>query len=182
MYFGSGPIRIGQGIEFDYCSVHNVWSLKKEGYETIIINNNPETVSTDFDVADRLYFEPLTVEDVENIIELEKPYGVVVQFGGQTAIKLTKDLLKMGVNILGTSAENVDKAEDREKFDKALENCGIPRPKGKTVFTTKEALETSNQLGYPVLIRPSYVLGRTRNGNCIFRYRYRILYGNNKQD
>ena len=156
---GSGPIRIGQGIEFDYCSVHNVWSLKKEGYETIIINNNPETVSTDFDIADKLYFEPLTKEDVENIIELEKPYGVVVQFGGQTAIKLTKDLLKMGVNILGTSAENVDKAEDREKFDEVLENCEIIRPQGATIFTIEEALKISNELGYPVLIRPSYVLG-----------------------
>ena len=159
MVLGSGPIRIGQGIEFDYCSVHSVWALAQEGYETIIVNNNPETVSTDFDIADKLYFEPLTPEDVENIVRLEKPDGAVVQFGGQTAINLTESLIKMGVQILGTSAENVDAAEDRELFDEILEQCCIPRPKGQTVFTTEEALEAANKLGYPVLIRPSYALG-----------------------
>lgn len=159
LVLGSGPIRIGQGIEFDYCSVHSVWSLKDSGYETIIINNNPETVSTDFDIADKLYFEPLTSEDVESIVRLEKPDGAVVQFGGQTAIKLTQDLMNMGVPILGTSAENVDAAEDRELFDAILEECQIPRPKGHTVFTTEEALEAAGELGYPVLVRPSYVLG-----------------------
>ncbi len=156
---GSGPIRIGQGIEFDYCSVHSVISLKQLGYETIIINNNPETVSTDFDIADKLYFEPLTREDVENIIDVEQPYGAIVQFGGQTAIKLTKALKEMGVRILGTSEENMDRAEDREKFDEALEKCGILRPKGDTVFTVDEAKQVANKLGYPVLVRPSYVLG-----------------------
>ena len=159
MVLGSGPIRIGQGIEFDYCSVHSVWALSEEGYETIIVNNNPETVSTDFDIADKLYFEPLTPEDVENIVNIEKPDGAVVQFGGQTAIKLTEALIKMGVKILGTSAENVDAAEDRELFDEILEQCCIPRPAGKTVFTTEEALEAAAELGYPVLVRPSYVLG-----------------------
>ena len=159
LVLGSGPIRIGQGIEFDYCSVHSVWALSKKGYETIIINNNPETVSTDFDIADKLYFEPLTAEDVENIVRLEKPDGAVVQFGGQTAIKLTEALLKMGVPILGTSAENVDAAEDRELFDEILEKCQIPRAAGKTVFTVEEALEAAHELGYPVLVRPSYVLG-----------------------
>ena len=157
--FGSGPIRIGQGIEFDYCSVHCVWSLKEEGYEAIICNNNPETVSTDFDTGDRLYFDPLTKEDVESIIETEKPYGVVVQFGGQTAIKLTRHLADMGVNILGTSADSIDAAEDRERFDELLEKCGIPRPEGFTVMTTEEAVEVADKLGYPVLLRPSYVLG-----------------------
>lgn len=156
---GSGPIRIGQGIEFDYCSVHSVWALRRSGYETIIINNNPETVSTDFDIADKLYFEPLTPEDVENIVDLEQPDGAVVQFGGQTAIKLTEALINMGVKILGTSAENVDAAEDRELFDEILEKCCIPRPAGHTVFTTEEAIEAANELGYPVLVRPSYVLG-----------------------
>ena len=159
MVLGSGPIRIGQGIEFDFCSVHSAWSLEKSGYETIIVNNNPETVSTDFDVANKLYFEPLTPEDVRNIVDLEKPDGAVVQFGGQTAIKLTESLMKMGVPILGTSAENVDAAEDRELFDEILEQCGIPRPKGHTVFTVEEALKAANELGYPVLVRPSYVLG-----------------------
>ena len=159
MVLGSGPIRIGQGIEFDFCSVHSVWALSKEGYETIIVNNNPETVSTDFDVADKLYFEPLTAEDVESIVDLEKPDGAVVQFGGQTAIKLTEALMKMGVPILGTSAGNVDAAEDRELFDEILEECCIPRPKGTTVFTCEEALEVAHKLGYPVLVRPSYVLG-----------------------
>ncbi len=157
--FGSGPIRIGQGIEFDYCSVHCVWSLKEAGYEAIICNNNPETVSTDFDTGDRLYFDPLTKEDVESIIETEKPYGVVVQFGGQTAIKLTRHLADMGVNILGTSADSIDAAEDRERFDELLEKCGIPRPEGFTVMTTEEAVEVADKLGYPVLLRPSYVLG-----------------------
>ncbi len=157
--FGSGPIRIGQGIEFDYCSVHCVWALKEMGYEAIICNNNPETVSTDFDTGDRLYFDPLTKEDVAAIIETEKPYGVVVQFGGQTAIKLTKHLSKMGVNILGTSADSIDAAEDRERFDELLNKCGIPRPAGHTVMTTEEALRAAESLGYPVLMRPSYVLG-----------------------
>ena len=159
LVLGSGPIRIGQGIEFDFCSVHCTWAVKKEGYETIIINNNPETVSTDFDIADKLYFEPLTPEDVENIVNIEHPDGAVVQFGGQTAIKLTEALLKMGVPILGTSAENVDAAEDRELFDEILEQCEIPRPKGHTVFTAEEAKKAANELGYPVLVRPSYVLG-----------------------
>ena len=159
LVLGSGPIRIGQGIEFDFCSVHCTWAFEKEGYETIIINNNPETVSTDFDIADKLYFEPLTPEDVENIVNIEKPDGAVVQFGGQTAIKLTEALMKMGVPILGTSAENVDAAEDRELFDEILEQCQIPRPKGQTVFTAEEAKKAANELGYPVLVRPSYVLG-----------------------
>jgi carbamoyl-phosphate synthase large subunit len=159
MVLGSGPIRIGQGIEFDYCSVHSVWALAGSGCETIIVNNNPETVSTDFDIADKLYFEPLTPEDVENIVDMEQPDGAVVQFGGQTAIKLTEALLKMGVPILGTSAADVDAAEDRELFDRILEECGIPRPAGRTVYTTEEALEAAKELGYPVLVRPSYVLG-----------------------
>ncbi len=206
LVLGSGPIRIGQGIEFDYCSVHSVWAFRRMGYETIIINNNPETVSTDFDVADKLYFEPLTAEDVQNIVELEKPWGAVVQFGGQTAIKLAKALTEMGVQILGTSADGVDAAEDRELFDEKpwgavvqfggqtaiklakaltemgvqilgtsadgvdaaedrelfdeiLEKCASPRAKGRTVFTTQEALQAANELGYPVLVRPSYVLG-----------------------
>jgi len=156
---GSGPIRIGQGIEFDYCSVHSVWALKEEGYETIIANNNPETVSTDFDTSDRLYFEPLTPEDIENIVETEKPDGAIVQFGGQTAIKLTKTLDELGVKIFGTAPDYIDIAEDREKFDKILEELNIPRPKGKTVFTLDEALQAANELMYPVLVRPSYVLG-----------------------
>ena len=159
LVLGSGPIRIGQGIEFDFCSVHCTWAFSREGYETIIVNNNPETVSTDFDIADKLYFEPLTPEDVESIVDLEKPDGAVVQFGGQTAIKLTESLMNMGVPILGTSAENVDKAEDRELFDQILEECGIPRPSGGTVYTAEEAKEVANRLGYPVLVRPSYVLG-----------------------
>ena len=159
LVLGSGPIRIGQGIEFDFCSVHCTWAFAKEGYETIIVNNNPETVSTDFDIADKLYFEPLTPEDVESIVDLEKPDGAVVQFGGQTAIKLTEALMKMGVKILGTSAEDVDAAEDRELFDEILEQCQIPRPKGHTVFTAEEAKKAANELGYPVLVRPSYVLG-----------------------
>ena len=159
LVLGSGPIRIGQGIEFDFCSVHCTWAFAKEGYETIIVNNNPETVSTDFDIADKLYFEPLTPEDVESIVDIEKPDGAVVQFGGQTAIKLTEALMKMGVPILGTSAENVDKAEDRELFDEILEECQIPRPTGGTVFTAEEAKEVANRLGYPVRVRPSYVLG-----------------------
>ena len=159
LVLGSGPIRIGQGIEFDFCSVHCVWAFSKAGYETIIINNNPETVSTDFDIADKLYFEPLTPEDVRNVVELEKPYGAVVQFGGQTAIGLTKALMEMGVKILGTSAEDVDAAEDRELFDNILNETGIPRASGGTVFTADEAVEVANRLGYPVLVRPSYVLG-----------------------
>mgnify|MGYP000629982566 FL=1 len=159
LVLGSGPIRIGQGIEFDYCSVHATWAFSREGYETVIVNNNPETVSTDFDIADKLYFEPLTPEDVENVVNMEHPDGAVVQFGGQTAIKLTESLMKMGVPILGTSAENVDAAEDRELFDEILEECGIPRPSGGTVYTAEEAKAVANRLGYPVLVRPSYVLG-----------------------
>lgn len=159
LVLGSGPIRIGQGIEFDYCSVHATWAFSKAGYETIIINNNPETVSTDFDIADKLYFEPLTPEDVESIVNLEKPDGAVVQFGGQTAIKLTESLMKMGVPILGTKAEDVDAAEDRELFDKILEETRIPRAAGGTVYTAEQAKEVANRLGYPVLVRPSYVLG-----------------------
>ncbi len=159
LVLGSGPIRIGQGIEFDYCSVHATWAFAKEGYETIIINNNPETVSTDFDIADKLYFEPLTPEDVENIVHVEKPDGAVVQFGGQTAIKLTESLMKMGVPILGTKAEDVDAAEDRELFDRILEETEIPRAAGGTVYTAEQAREVANRLGYPVLVRPSYVLG-----------------------
>ena len=157
LVLGSGPIRIGQGIEFDFCSVHCTWAFAKDGYETIIVNNNPETVSTDFDIADKLYFEPLTPEDVESIVDIEKPDGAVVQFGGQTAIKLTEALMKMGVPILGTSAENVDKAEDRELFDEILEECEIPRPTGGTVFTAEEAKEVANRLGYP---------GWTGNADC----------------
>ena len=159
LVLGSGPIRIGQGIEFDYCSVHSTWAFSAEGYETIIINNNPETVSTDFDIADKLYFEPLTPEDVENVVNIEKPDGAVVQFGGQTAIKLTESLIRMGVPILGTKAEDVDAAEDRELFDRILEQTQIPRAAGGTVYTAEEAKEVANRLGYPVLVRPSYVLG-----------------------
>lgn len=167
LVLGSGPIRIGQGIEFDFCSVHSTWAFSKEGYETIIINNNPETVSTDFDIADKLYFEPLTAEDVESIVDIEKPDGAVVQFGGQTAIKLTEALMKMGVPILGTAAEDVDAAEDRELFDKILEKCQIPRPAGHTVFTAEEAKKAAAELGYPVLVRPSYVLGGQGMQICI---------------
>lgn len=159
LVLGSGPIRIGQGIEFDYCSVHATWAFSKAGYETVIINNNPETVSTDFDIADKLYFEPLTPEDVENIVRQERPDGAVVQFGGQTAIKLTESLMKMGVPILGTKAEDVDAAEDRELFDRILEETEIPRAAGGTVYTAEEAKAVANRLGYPVLVRPSYVLG-----------------------
>ena len=159
LVLGSGPIRIGQGIEFDFCSVHCTWSFAKAGYETIIINNNPETVSTDFDIADKLYFEPLTPEDVENVVNIEKPDGAVVQFGGQTAIKLTESLMKMGVPILCTKAEDVDAAEDRELFDEILEQTGIPRAAGDTVYTAQEAKAAANRIGYPVLVRPSYVLG-----------------------
>lgn len=159
LVLGSGPIRIGQGVEFDYCSVHCTWSFAKEGWETIIVNNNPETVSTDFDIADKLYFEPLTAEDVESIVNIEKPDGAVVQFGGQTAIKLTEALMKMGVKILGTKAEDVDAAEDRELFDEILQKTGIPRAAGGTVFTADEAKKVANEIGYPVLVRPSYVLG-----------------------
>ena len=159
LVLGSGPIRIGQGVEFDYCSVHATWAFSKAGYETIIINNNPETVSTDFDIADKLYFEPLTPEDVESIVNIEKPDGAVVQFGGQTAIKLTESLMKMGVPILGTAAEDVDAAEDRELVDQILQQTEIPRAAGGTVFTAEEAKEVANRLGYPVLVRPSYVLG-----------------------
>ncbi|MCI9359464.1 MAG: carbamoyl-phosphate synthase large subunit [Hungatella sp.] len=170
LVLGSGPIRIGQGIEFDFCSVHSTWAFSREGYETIIVNNNPETVSTDFDIADKLYFEPLTPEDVESIVDIEKPDGAVVQFGGQTAIKLTESLMKMGVPILGTAAEDVDAAEDRELFDKILEQCRIPRPAGHTVFTADEAKKAAGKLGYPVLVRPSYVLGGQGMQICINDY------------
>ena len=156
---GSGPIRIGQGIEFDYSSVHCVWTLKELGYEVVIVNNNPETVSTDFDTADRLYFEPLNDEDVMNIIKVEKPVGVVVAFGGQTAIKLTKFLDENNIPILGTSAEGIDIAEDRERFDELLERFGISRPKGQTIMDTADAIRAANELEYPVLLRPSYVIG-----------------------
>ena len=157
--FGSGPIRIGQGIEFDYASVHCVWSLKKAGCEVVIVNNNPETVSTDFNTGDRLYFSPLTPEDVLNIVEKEKPMGTVVAFGGQTAIKLTKTLVEHRIPILGTPADSIDRAEDRGRFDELLESLGIKRAAGTTVHTEAEALEAANTLGYPVLMRPSYVLG-----------------------
>ncbi len=167
LVLGSGPIRIGQGIEFDFCSVHSTWAFAKEGYETIIINNNPETVSTDFDIADKLYFEPLTPEDVESVVDVEKPDGAVVQFGGQTAIKLTEALMKMGVPVLGTAPEDVDAAEDRELFDQILEQCQIPRPAGHTVFSAGEAKKAANKLGYPVLVRPSYVLGGQGMQICI---------------
>ena len=159
MVLGSGPIRIGQGIEFDYCSVHSVWALQQLGCETIIVNNNPETVSTDFDTADRLYFEPLTPEDITGIVNAEKPDAAIVQFGGQTAINLAGHLEKLGVPILGTPAWSIDAAEDREKFDVILNKTGIPRAKGDTVFTEEEAVEVADKLGYPVLVRPSYVLG-----------------------
>ena len=159
LVLGSGPIRIGQGVEFDYCSVHCTWAFAKKGWETVIVNNNPETVSTDFDIADKLYFEPLTAEDVESIVNIEKPDGAVVQFGGQTAIKLTEALMKMGVRILGTKAEDVDAAEDRELFDEILQKTEIPRAAGGTVFTAEEAKKVANEIGYPVLVRPSYVLG-----------------------
>ncbi len=167
LVLGSGPIRIGQGIEFDFCSVHSTWAFAKEGYETIIVNNNPETVSTDFDIADKLYFEPLTGEDVESIVDVEKPDGAVVQFGGQTAIGLTEALMNMGVPILGTAAEDVDAAEDRERFDQILEQCQIPRPAGETVYTAEEAKKAAKKLGYPVLVRPSYVLGGQGMQICI---------------
>ena len=167
LVLGSGPIRIGQGIEFDFCSVHSTWAFSREGYETIIVNNNPETVSTDFDIADKLYFEPLTAEDVESIVDVEKPDGAVVQFGGQTAIKLTEALMKMGVPILGTAAEDVDAAEDRELFDRILEQCQIPRAAGRTVFTVEEAREAARELEYPVMVRPSYVLGGQGMQICI---------------
>lgn len=159
LVLGSGPIRIGQGIEFDYCSVHCAWALREKGYEAILINNNPETVSTDFDTSDRLYFEPLTQEDVHSVVETEKPIGAIVQFGGQTAIKLTRYLEEMGVPVLGTSPKNIDAAEDREVFDQLLETCGIRRPEGETVYTTTEAVIVADRLGFPVLLRPSYVLG-----------------------
>ena len=159
MVIGSGPIRIGQGIEFDFCSVHSVWALRKMGCETIIVNNNPETVSTDFDIADRLYFEPLTPEDVLHIVQVEKPDAAVVQFGGQTAIKLAKAIEEMGIEILGTSFDSIDEAEDRERFDAILNQYGIPRAAGRMVYTCEEALKAAEELGYPVLVRPSYVLG-----------------------
>ncbi len=164
---GSGPIRIGQGIEFDYCSVHGVWALEKAGYETIIINNNPETVSTDFDISNKLYFEPLTEEDVRNVIEVEKPDGVIVQFGGQTAIKLTAFLNKLGVKILGTSAENMDRAEDREEFDEALAKCDILRPKGGTIYTVEEAKEVANRLRIPSFSKTIVCFRWSRNGYCL---------------
>lgn len=159
MVLGSGPIRIGQGVEFDYCSVHSVWALREMGLESIIINNNPETVSTDFDTSDRLYFEPLTPEDVMNIIDKEQPEGVIVQFGGQTAINLAESLAKAGVKILGTAVENIDAAEDRELFDQLLTKLQIPRPRGATVTNAQDAVAEAEQIGYPVVVRPSYVLG-----------------------
>ena len=182
LVLGSGPIRIGQGIEFDFCSVHCTWAFQKEGYETIIINNNPETVSTDFDIADKLYFEPLTPEDVENIVDLEKPDGAVVQFGGQTAIKLTEALMKMGVPILGTSAEDVDAAEDRELFDEILEQCEIPRPEGQTVFTAEEAQGAANELGYPVLVRPVLCAGRPGHADRHQRRGHRRVHRHHQPD
>jgi carbamoyl-phosphate synthase large subunit len=159
LVLGSGPIRIGQGIEFDYCSVHSAWALREMGYEAIIVNNNPETVSTDFDTSDRLYFEPLTADDVRAIIELEKPDGAICQFGGQTAIKLIQAITDMGLPILGTSADHVDAAEDRKRFDAIVAACSILRPEGTTVRTVEEAIRAAGALGYPVLVRPSYVLG-----------------------
>ena len=159
LVFGSGPIRIGQGIEFDYCSVHAVWTLKENGCEAVLVNNNPETVSTDFDTGDRLYFDPLTPESVDDIIATEKPDGCVVQFGGQTAIKLARHMEEIGLPILGTPADAIDEAEDRERFDELLERCGIPRAEGRTVYTLTEALKAAEEVGYPVLMRPSYVLG-----------------------
>ena len=172
---GSGPIRIGQGIEFDYCSVHSVLSLAKSDVETIIINNNPETVSTDFDTSDKLYFEPLTEEDVYNIILLEKPDGVILQFGGQTAIKLANFLEKMNLPVLGTQPKHIDEAEDREKFDEMLEKLDIKRPKGKAVWNVEEGIAEANKLSYPLLVRPSYVLGGqgmeiTRNEDDLVKY------------
>lgn len=156
---GSGPIRIGQGVEFDYATVHSVWAIKEAGYEAIIINNNPETVSTDFSISDKLYFEPLTLEDVMHVIDLEKPEGVIVQFGGQTAINLADGLVERGVKILGTSLEDLDRAENRNKFESALKDLGIPQPKGKTATSVNEAIVIAEDIGYPVLVRPSYVLG-----------------------
>ena len=156
---GSGPIRIGQGIEFDYATVHSVWAIKEAGYEAIIVNNNPETVSTDFSISDKLYFEPLTIEDVMHIIDLEKPEGVVVQFGGQTAINLADELEARGVKILGTSLESLDAAEDRKKFEATLARLEVPQPLGKTVTSVEEAVVVAKEIGYPVLVRPSYVLG-----------------------
>ena len=179
---GSGPIRIGQGIEFDYSSVHCVWTLRRIGYDVVIINNNPETVSTDYDTADRLYFEPLTPEDVMSVIAVEKPIGVVVAFGGQTAIKLTKFLSSKGIRILGTSAESIDIAEDRERFDALLEQFGIRRPRGMGVRTMEEAVAAAEELGYPVLLRPSYVIGGqnmtiSRSRRKTEAYMERILSG-----
>lgn len=156
---GSGPIRIGQGIEFDYATVHSVWAIKEAGYEAIIINNNPETVSTDFSISDKLYFEPLTLEDVMHIVELEKPVGVVVQFGGQTAINLAEGLAARGVKILGTSLEDMDRAENRDKFEQTINELGVPQPKGKTATSVDQAVLIAESIGYPVLVRPSYVLG-----------------------
>src|SRR6185312_9947740 len=159
LVLGSGPIRIGQGVEFDYATVHSVWAIQQAGYEAIIINNNPETVSTDFSISDKLYFEPLTIEDVMHIIDLEQPEGVVVQFGGQTAINLAADLSARGVKILGTTLESLDRAENRDKFEQALSNLNIPQPEGKTAFSVEGAVKIANSIGYPVLVRPSYVLG-----------------------
>ena len=156
---GSGPIRIGQGVEFDYATVHSVWAIQEAGYEAIIVNNNPETVSTDFSISDKLYFEPLTIEDVMHIIDLEQPEGVIVQFGGQTAINLAEGLEARGVKILGTSLEDIDRAENRNKFERALREIGIPQPLGKTAVSVPEAVAIANEIGYPVLVRPSYVLG-----------------------
>ena len=181
LVIGSGPIRIGQGIEFDYCSVHSVWALREEGYETIIANNNPETVSTDFDTSDRLYFEPLTPEDVENIVETEKPVGAIVQFGGQTAIKLTRPLSEMGVKIFGTDAGDVDVAEDRKKFDRLLEDLGIPRPKGRTVFTLEEAPKSRKRSDLPGAGASFLCSGRPGHGDSLFRQGHNRIHGNHKQ-
>ena len=174
---GSGPIRIGQGIEFDYASVHAVRALREAGYEAIIINNNPETVSTDFDTSDRLYFEPLTAEDVLNIIERESPIeGVFVQLGGQTAINLAKPLTEANVPILGSSSNTIDLAEDRNRFEGLLQELGIPKPAGRAVTSTEDAVTVANEIGYPALVRPSYVLGGRGDGDCVRRNRSAVLY------
>lgn len=178
LVLGSGPIRIGQGVEFDYSTVHAVWAIKEAGYEAIIINNNPETVSTDFSISDKLYFEPLTIEDVMHIIDLERPEGVVVQFGGQTAINLAAGLVERGVKILGTSLENLDRAEDRDKFEHALQKLDIPMPEGKTALSVEEAVEIATDIGYPVLVRPSYVLGG-RAMEIVYKEEELLLYMKN---
>ncbi len=174
---GSGPIRIGQGVEFDYATVHSVWAIQEAGYEAIIVNNNPETVSTDFSISDKLYFEPLTIEDVMHIVDLEQPEGVIVQFGGQTAINLAEGLEARGVKILGTSLEDIDRAENRNKFERALREIGIPQPLGKTAVSVPEAVAIANEIGYPVLVTTVLCTRRTCNGNCLSRRRIASLYG-----